>query len=89
MEAARTILEDIAHYFVRQVDPRDELDALSRDRLDAEGEIRAILERLAAKYNLTSEDVDQAMESVGLAIGDMTYEPEAQYLEKIDITPTI
>jgi len=28
------------------------------------------------------------MESIGLAIGDMTYEPETEYLEKIDLKPT-
>ena len=27
------------------------------------------------------------MESIGLAIGDMTYEPETEYLENIDLKP--
>ena len=88
MDAARTILEDIAHYFVGHADSRTQLEALDRDRQNAEIEIRAVLDRLAAKYDVASDDVDQALESIGLAIGDMTYEPETEYLEKIDLKPT-
>jgi len=85
MEAARTLLEDIAQYFVGPADPRDQLDALDRDRRDAEAEIRAVLDRLASKYDVPSDDVDETMESIGLVIGDMTCEPETEYLESMDI----
>lgn len=89
MEAARTLLADIAQYFVRPADPRDQLDVLDRDRLDAEAEIRTVLDRLASKYEVPSEDVDETMETIGLAIGDMTYEPETEYLEEMDLKPTV
>lgn len=88
MYAARTILEDIAHYFAGHIDPRAQLKTLDRDRENAEVEIRGVLDRLAAKYDVASDDVDQAMDSIGLAIGDMTYESETEYLENIDVKPT-
>lgn len=85
MEAARTLLEDLAQYFAGPADPRDRLDLLDRDRLDAETEIRAILDRLASKYEVPGDDVDEAMESIGLAIADMTSEPETGYLDEMDL----
>ena len=87
MDVARTLLEDIAHYFVGHSDPRAQLKTLDRDRENAEVEIRGVLDRLAAKYDVASEDVEQAMDSIGLAIGDMTYESEVEYLENIDLKP--
>lgn len=89
MEAARTLLEDIAQYFVGPADPREQLDTLHRDRRDAETEIRAVLDRLASKYDVSSDDVDETMESIALTIGDMTYEPETEYLGEIDLQPTL
>ena len=86
METPRTLLDDLARYFVGPTDPRERLDLLGRDRLDAETEIRAVLDRLAGRYNVASDDVDDAMVSIGLAIGDMTYEREIEYLEEIDVT---
>ncbi|WP_425066990.1 hypothetical protein [Reyranella sp.] len=89
METARTLLEDIAQYFGSRVTPRDQLDLLRRDRLDAEAEIRTVLDRLASKYDVASEDVDDTMNSIGAAIGDMTYEPEAECLQEIDAKPPV
>lgn len=54
-----------------------------------EAEIRAVLDRLASKYDVPGDDVDATMESISLAIGDMTYEPETEYLEEIDLKPTV
>jgi hypothetical protein len=85
VETHRTLLDDLAKYFIGPADPRERLDALRRDRLDAEAEIRVVLDRLAAKYNAASEDVDEAMASIGLAVGDMTYEAEVGYLEEMDL----
>lgn len=89
METPRTLLDDLAEYFVGPTDPRERLDLLGRDRLDAETEIRAVLDRLAGKYNVGSDDVDDAMVGIGLAIGDMTYEREIEYLEEIDVTSPV
>lgn len=89
MEAARTLLGDIAQYFGGPADPRDQLDLLDRDRRHAETEIRAILDRLASKYDVPSDDVDETMESIGLAVADMTYEPETEYLEEIGLKPPV
>ena len=89
MEAQRTLLDDIARYFTGPADPRDRLDVLQRDRLEAEAEIRLVLHRLASKYDVASDDVDDAMTSIGLSIGDMTYEAEIGYLEEIDVTPPV
>lgn len=54
-----------------------------------EAEIRAVLDRLASTYDVPGDDVDETMESIGLVIGDMTYEPETEYLEEIDLRPTV
>lgn len=48
MDVARTLLEDIAHYFVGHSDPRAQLDTLERDRQNTEIEIRAVLDRRQA-----------------------------------------
>lgn len=89
METARMLLEDIAQYFGAPSTPRDQLDALRRDRLEAEAEIRHVVDRLATKYDVPIEGVEEAMHSIGAAIGDMTYEPETEYLEEIDLKPPV
>lgn len=85
MEAARTLLGDIAQYFVGPTDPREQLDVLRRDRQQAEVEIRSILDRLASKYDVPRDDVDAAMDSIGLALEDMTYERETEFIEELDL----
>lgn len=87
METARMLLEDLAQYFSAPSGPRDQLDLLRRDRLDAEAEIRSVLDRLASKYDVAREDVEETMSDIGVAIGDMTYAPETKYLEEIDVSP--
>ena len=37
------------------------------------------------KSNVVSDDVDEAMTRIGLAIGDMTAEAENEYLEELDL----
>jgi hypothetical protein len=89
MEAARGLLEDIAQYFTGHTTPRQQLQTLRRDRDETEAEIRAVLERLARKYNVSGDDVDETMNTIGLAIGDLTYEPETEYLEELDTKATV
>lgn len=54
-----------------------------------EAEIRAILDRLASKYDVPGDNVDETMESIGLAIGDLSCGPETEHLEEIDGMPTV
>lgn len=85
MEVVRTLLEDMAQYFVGPRDLREQLEVLRRDQQYAEAEIRTVLDRLASKYEVPGEDVDAAMESIGLALEDMTYERETEYIEELDL----
>jgi len=57
-------------------DPRDSLDALVQDRLDAKAEIRAVLDRLAEKYNVPAADVTDAMGWVDDGLEDLLYDIE-------------
>jgi len=47
------------------------------------------MDRLASKYDVPGDDVDETMESIGLAIGDMVYQSETEYLEEIDLKPAV
>lgn len=84
METARILLEDIAHFFGAPSPARNQLDLWRGDRVNAETEIRSVLDRLANKYDVPRTDVEETMNSIGVAIGDMTYEPEMEYLEEIE-----
>ena len=45
-----------------QRNPRERLDQLHRDALDAKAEIRAALERLAARHRISAKDISYAMD---------------------------
>lgn len=66
---------------------RGRLDVLRHDRPDAEAEIRVELNRLAARYDVGRDDLDEAMSAIGLVVGGMTHEAEIGYLAEIDSTP--
>lgn len=43
-------------------DPRERLDALAHDKLEARREIRQILDRLAGKHGLAPREIDRAVQ---------------------------
>lgn len=43
-------------------DPRERLDALARDKLEARREIRQILDRLAETHGLAPQEIDRAVQ---------------------------
>jgi hypothetical protein len=65
-------------------DPRDRLDALVQDRLDAKAEIRAVLDRLAEKYNVPAADVTDAMGWVDDGLEDLLYDIELGFQHDIE-----
>ena len=65
-------------------DPRDRLDELVQDRLDAKAEIRAILDRLAEKYRIPPADVTNAMDWVDDGLGDLLYDIELGLKHEIE-----
>jgi len=89
METQRTLFTDLADFLVGPTDPKEQLDLLRRDQLEANAEIRAVLDRLAEKHNVPHVEVDQAMANVGLTIDDMTHEAENDYLAEIEVTDPV
>lgn len=65
-----------ARNYVSMPNPRDRLDALAQDRLDAKAAIRSVLDALAEKHDVSVREVTQAMLSVDDTIGDLVYDRE-------------
>jgi hypothetical protein len=65
-------------------DPRDRLDALAQDRLDAKARIRAVLDDLAGKYSVPAADVTDAMGWVDDGLEDLLYEVEQGLRHEIE-----
>jgi hypothetical protein len=60
-------------------DPREQLEQLARDKLEAKAEIRAALDRLAAKHGASVRDINYAID--GYAddmINDALFEVERE-----------
>lgn len=89
METQRTLLTDLANFIIGPADPKDRLDLLRRDQLDANAEIRVVLDRLAEKYKVPGVEVDHAMANVSLTIDDMTHEAENDYLAEIELADPV
>jgi|GEM_PF-2406186 len=89
METQRTLLTDLANFIIGPTDPKDRLDLLRRDQLDANAEIRVVLDRLAEKYKVPGVEVDHAMANVSLTIDDMTHEAENDYLAEIELADPV
>ena len=59
-----------------RIDPVERLAELEKDRLQAKGCIREILDRLAEKHGATAQDVTVAMRSIDDTLGDLLYDRE-------------
>lgn len=64
-------------------DPQDRLAELVEDRREAFADIRAVLDRLSAKYHFRPRDVDSAMSQVDDVLGDLFYEEGEAYRDDI------
>ena len=66
-------------------EPREQLDELARDKREAKAEIRAALDRLAAKHGASARDLNHAIE--GYAddmINDALFEVEREHNSEAD-----
>ena len=78
--------------WARQLESRfdsiDRLAELEKDRTQAKGDIREILDRLAEKHGATARDVTAAMLSIDDTLSDLLYDQERMLLHEIeDLTP--
>ena len=65
-------------------DPRDRLDQLMRDQLDAKARIRLILDELAEAHSVPARNIDQAMRGVEDSLSDLLYEIKRGYEHEIE-----
>jgi len=71
-----------------RLDPRERLAELEKDRSQAKGDIREILDRLAEKHGATVRDVTAAMLSIDDTLSDLLYDQERMLHHEIeDLTP--
>ena len=71
-----------------RLDPVERLAELEKDRTQAKGDIREILDRLAEKHGATARDVKAAMLSADDTLGDLLYDQERMIQHEIeDLTP--
>jgi hypothetical protein len=69
-------------------DPIDRLAELEKDRTQAKGDIREILDGLAEKHGATVRDVTVAMVSIDDTLSDLLYDQERMLHHEIeDLTP--
>ena len=71
-----------------RLDPIERLAELEKDRIQAKGDIRGILDQLAEKHGATARDVTAAMLSIDDTLSDLLYDQERMLLREIeDLTP--
>jgi hypothetical protein len=71
-----------------RLDPIERLAELERDRTQAKGDIREILDRLAEKHGATARDVTVAMRSIDDTLSDLLHNPERMLQHEIeDLSP--
>ena len=71
-----------------RLDPIERLAELEKDRTQAKGDIREILDRLAEKQGATVRDVTVAMLSIDDTLSDLLYDQERMLQhEAEDLSP--
>jgi hypothetical protein len=71
-----------------RLDPVERLAELEKDRLQAKGDIRELLDRLAKKHGATAQDVTSAMLSIDDTLSDLLYDQERMIQHEIeDLSP--
>ena len=71
-----------------RLDPVERLAELEKDRTQAKGDIREILDRLAEKHGATARDVRVTMLSIDDTLSDLLYDQERMLQHEIeDLTP--
>jgi hypothetical protein len=70
------------------LDPVERLAELEKDRVQAKGDIREILDQLAEKHGASVRDVTVAMRSIDDTLSDLLYDQERMLQHEIeDLTP--
>jgi hypothetical protein len=70
------------------LDPIERLEELEKDRIQAKGDIREILDRLAEKHGAALREVTTAMLSIDDTLSDLLYDQERMLQHEIeDLTP--
>src|SRR4029077_8237861 len=67
-----------------RIDPVERLAELERDRTQAKGDIREVLDRLAEKHGATVRDVIAAMLSIDDTLSDLLYDQERMLQHEIE-----
>jgi hypothetical protein len=71
-----------------RIDPVECLAELEKDRTQAKGDIREILDRLAEKHGATVRDITVAMRSIDDTLSDLLYDQERMLQHEIeDLSP--
>ena len=71
-----------------RLDPIERLAELEKDRSQAKGDIREILDRLAEKHGATVRDVSAAMLSIDDTLSDLLYDQERMLQHEVeDLSP--
>lgn len=65
-------------------DPRERLDELLQDELDAKADIRTVVDRLAAKHHMVPRDINLAMESAADMLSDLLYPAKTAVEDEIE-----
>ena len=77
-----------ARHLESRLDPIERLAELEKDRTQAKGDIREILDRLAEKHGATVRDVTVAMLSIDDTLSDLLYDQERMLQHEVeDLSP--
>lgn len=68
---------------VTWTEPEERLDALIKDRREAFGDIRAVLDKFSAKYRFRPRDLASAMDHADDMLGDLFYGAKEEIEDEI------